>query len=129
LWILRLRFKFSCTSPLRTLYFVKVNDAVWVLSLLKYPMVISVASKLALYMRVVVIWKGRVIDYESKHTYLLTADTLTLICGSNTSYRTKTAGFGIFPSKQVHNNPNNKYTEDWGYKSYNFDGNISKYFK
>jgi hypothetical protein len=80
LWILRLRFKFSCTSPLRTLYFVKVNDAVWVLSLLKYPMVISVASKLALYIHVVVIWRGRVIDYESKHTHTLTAETLTLIC-------------------------------------------------
>jgi hypothetical protein len=87
------------------------------------------ASKLALYMRVVVIWRGRVIEYESKHTYPLTAETLTLICGSNISYQTITAGFGIFPSKQVHNNPNNKDIKDWAYKSYNFDGNIRKYFK
>ncbi len=92
-------------------------------------MVISVASKLALYIHVVVIWRGRVIDYESKHTYLLFAETLTLICGSNTSYQTITVGFGIFPSKQVHNNPNNKAIEDWGYKSNDFDGNIRKYFK
>ena len=77
------------------------------------------ASKLALYMRVVVIWRGRVIEYESKHTYPLTAETLTLICGSNISYQTITAGFGIFPSKQVRNDPNNKDIEDWGYKSYN----------
>jgi hypothetical protein len=80
-------------------------------------------------MRVVVIWRGRVIEYESKHTYPLTAETLTLICGSNTFYQTITAGFGIFPSKQVHNDPNNKDIEDWGYMCYNFDGNIRKYFK
>jgi hypothetical protein len=91
-------------------------------------MVISVASKLALYMHDVVVWRGKVIDYESKHTYPLTAETLTLICGSNTSYQTITTGFSIFPSKQVDNNPNNKDIEDWGYKSYNFDGNIRKYF-
>jgi hypothetical protein len=128
LWILRLRFKFSFTSPLRKWSFAKVNDAVWILSLLKFPMVISVVSKLALYMYVVVIWRGRVIDYESKQTYPLTAETLTLICGLNTSYQT-TAGFGIFSSKQVRNNPYNKDKEDWECKSYNFDGNIRKYFK
>ncbi len=33
LWIFRLRFKFSFTSPLRTQYFAKVNDAVWILPL------------------------------------------------------------------------------------------------
>ena len=92
-------------------------------------MVISVVSKLALYMHVVVIWRGRVIDYESKLTYPFTAETLTLICGLKTSYQTITAGFGIFPPKQVHNNQNNKDIEDWSYKSYNFDGNIRKYFK
>jgi hypothetical protein len=80
-------------------------------------------------MHVVVIWRGRVIDYESKHTYLLTAEMLTLICGLNTSYQAMIAGFGIFPSKQVHNDPNNKDIEDWGYKSYNFYGNIRKKFK
>jgi hypothetical protein len=62
LWILRLRFKFSFTSSLRTQYFAKVNDSVWILSLLKFPKVISVGSKLALNMHVVVIWRGRVID-------------------------------------------------------------------
>jgi hypothetical protein len=65
-------------------------------------------------MHVVVFWRGRVIDYESKPTYPLTAETSTLICGSNTSYQTITAGFVIFLSKQVHNNPNNKDIEDWG---------------
>ncbi len=128
-WILWLRFKFSFTSPLRTQYFAKVNDAVWILSLLKFPMVISVVLKLALYMHVVVIWRGRVINYESKRTYPLTAEILTLICGLNTSYQTITAGIGIFHSKQVCNNPNNKDIENWGYKSYNFDGIIRKYFK
>jgi hypothetical protein len=81
-------------------------------------MVILVASKLALYIHHVVIWRGRVIDYKSKHTYPLTAETLTLICALNTSYQTITAGFGIFSSKQVCNNPNNKDIEDWGYRSY-----------
>jgi hypothetical protein len=117
LWILRLRFKFLFTSPHITQYFAKVNDAVWILSLLQFPMLISVASKLVLYMHAVVIWRGRMIDYESKHTYPLTAETLTLICGSNTSYQTITARFGIFPSKQVCNDPNNKDIEDWGYMS------------
>jgi hypothetical protein len=92
LWIFRLRLKFLFTSPLITGYFAKVNDAVWILSLLKFPMAISMVSKLELYMHDVVIWRGRVIDYKSKHTHPLTVETLSLIGGSNTSYQTITAG-------------------------------------
>jgi hypothetical protein len=32
----------------------------------------------------VVIWQGRVIDYESKNIYMLTNESLQQICGTNT---------------------------------------------
>jgi hypothetical protein len=41
-------------------------------------------AKNAVYNHVVVIWQGRVIDYESKNTYMLTNESLKQICGANT---------------------------------------------
>jgi hypothetical protein len=38
------------------------------------------------YHHVVVIWRGMIIDYESKYTFSLTNDSLRQICGVNTTF-------------------------------------------
>jgi hypothetical protein len=47
-----------------------------VLLAIKFPMLISVESKLAIYHHVVVVWREMVIDYESMYMYPLIEDTL-----------------------------------------------------
>ncbi len=49
-----------------------------------FPIVLLVNSKNAVYNHVVVIWQGRVNDYESENIYMLTKESLQQICGANT---------------------------------------------
>jgi hypothetical protein len=56
-----------------------------------------VNSKNAVYDHVVVIWQGRIIDYESKNIYMLTNESLQQICGANTFFSHVSCGYGLFP--------------------------------
>jgi hypothetical protein len=49
----------------------------------------------------VVIWKGRVIDDESKNIYMLTKESLQQICGTNTLFSHVSCGCGLFPPAGV----------------------------
>jgi hypothetical protein len=80
-------------------YFQCLKQSLKALLETKFPMLISVESKLATYHHVVVVWREVVIDYESMYTYPLTADTLRQICGVNTTFQRLSCGYGILPSK------------------------------
>ncbi len=60
-----------------------------------------VNSKNAVYNHVVVIWQGRVIDYESENIYMLTKELLQQICGPNTLFSHVSCGHGLFPPPGV----------------------------
>ncbi len=45
---------------------------------MKFPLIISVMGTHACYHHVVVIWRGMIIDYESKYTFPLINDSLRL---------------------------------------------------
>jgi hypothetical protein len=83
LWILRKKFKFWTTKKLNIKQFQCLKQSLTALLEIKFPMLISVESKLATYHHVVVVWREMVIDYESMYTYPLTDDTLMQICGVN----------------------------------------------
>jgi hypothetical protein len=53
---------------------------------IKSPLVISVESKIGTYHHVVVVWREMVIDYESMYMYPLTEDSMSQICGVNTTF-------------------------------------------
>ena len=130
LWILRKKFKFISTAPLKPKYFTKVNEAKDLLSKFKFPLLISASAINAVYKHVVVVWNGRIIDYESKYTYDLTNESLTQICGLNTVFHGIHMGYGLFPPSHIRDHPNNKCIQDWGMKDYQKDiGDIRKYFK
>ncbi len=67
-------------------------------------MIIAVRGTLACYHHVVVVWKEVVFDYESKYTYRLTKESLTQICGKNTTFHGISCGYGIWPPRKIKKN-------------------------
>ena len=67
-----------------------------ILQLCHFPILLSVNSKNAVYDHVVVIWQGRVIDYESENIYMLTKESLQQICGANMFFSHVSCGYGLF---------------------------------
>ena len=64
-------------------------------SYVKFPVIIAVSKILACYHHAVVVWKEVLIDYESKHTYPLTNESLAQIYGVNTTFHGISRGYGI----------------------------------
>jgi hypothetical protein len=87
LWILRKKFNFQTTKKLNIKYFHCLKCSLKALLEIKFPMLITVESKLATYHHLVVVWREMVIDYESMYTYPLTEDTQRQICGVNTTFQ------------------------------------------
>ncbi len=79
---------------------------------MKYPLIISLMGSHACYHHVVNIWRGMIIDYESKYTFPLTNDSLRQICGVNTTFAGISCGYGKFLPKDIHNSMDNIFTED-----------------
>ncbi len=97
LWNLCKKIKFSTTSAFRIERFKNLQEAINILRIMKYPLIISVMGTHACYHHVVVIWRGMIIDYESKYTFPLTNDSLRQICSVNTTFVEISCGYGIFP--------------------------------
>ncbi len=97
---------------------------------MKFPLIISVIGTHACYHHIVVIWRGVIIDYESKYTFPLTNDSMRQICGVNTTFAGISSGYGILLLTHIHNSMDNISIEDWGINEYNIkDSSIRKYFK
>jgi hypothetical protein len=129
LWILRKKFNFQTTKKLNIKYFHCLKRSLKVLLEIKFPMLLSVESKLATYHHVVVVWREMVIDYESMYTYLLTEDSLRQICSVNTTFHQIGCGYGILPSKICKALQANQNIQDWGTEEYFKQGSfIRKYF-
>ncbi len=117
-----IKLKLSC--------FQCVKQSLKALLEIKFPVIISVRAKRATYNHVVVIWRKMVIDYESKYIYPLTEDSLRQVCGFTTTFQRITSGYGIVPSRQICQSPENVHIKDWGTSEYYEPGGyISKYFK
>jgi hypothetical protein len=130
LWILHKKFKFSTTSSFRIKCFKNLQKAITILRNMKFHLIISVMGTHACYHHIVVIWRGMIIDYESKYTFPLTKDSLRQICGVNTTFAGISCSYGIFPLKDIHNSMDNISIEDWGINKYYIKGSsIRKYFK
>jgi hypothetical protein len=130
LWILRKKIKFSTTSAFQIQCFQNLQEAIDILTIMKFHLIISVMGTHACYHHVVVIWRGMIIDYESKYTFPLTNDSLRQICGFNTTFVRISCGYGIFLPNYIQNSIDNISVEDWGINKYNIKGSsIRKYFK
>jgi hypothetical protein len=87
LWILRKKFNFQSTKKLNIKYFQCLKCSLAALLEIKFPMLISAESKLAIYHHVIVVWREMVINYEPMYTYPLTEDTLRQICCVHTTFQ------------------------------------------
>ncbi len=130
LWILCKKIKFSTTSSFRIECFKNLQKAITILRNMKFPLIISVMGTHACYHHVVVIWRGMIIDYESKYTFPLTNESLSQICGINTTLAGISWGYGIFPPNHIQNSMDNISIENLEINDYNIKGiSIRKYFK
>ncbi len=124
------KIKFSTTSAFRIERFANFQEAINILRIMKFPLIISVMGTHACCHHVVVIWMGMIIDYESKYTFPLPNDSLRQICGVNSTFVRISCGYGIFPQNHIRNSINNISVEDRGINKYNIKGSsIRKYFK
>ena len=129
LWILRKKFNFATTSKLRVSEFQSLTLSLKALAEIKFPMLISVQSRQAIYKHVVVVWRNKIIDFECMHTYPLTEESLRQVCGVHTTFQRIVRGYGIFPSKEIRLSPENAYVQDWGMDDfYKKDGSVRRYF-
>jgi hypothetical protein len=101
LWILWKQFNLIATKKVKLLYFTFIKNTLRILQICHFPILLSVNSKNAVYDHVVVIWQGRVIDYESKNICMLTKESLQKFCGANTLFSHVSCGYGLFPPAGV----------------------------
>jgi hypothetical protein len=85
LWILCKKIKFSTTSVFQIDRFKNLQEMINILMIMKFPLIISVMGTHACHHHVVVIWRGMIINYESKYTFPLTNDSSRQISGVNTT--------------------------------------------
>ncbi len=129
LWILRKKFNFATTSKLRISEFQSLTQSLKALAEIKFPMLISVQSRQAIYKHVVAVWRNKIIDFECMHTYALTEESLRQVCGVQTTFQRIVRGYVIFPSKEICLSPKNAYVQDWGMDDfYKKDGSVRRYF-
>jgi hypothetical protein len=86
LWNLCKKNKFSTTSALQINCFQNSQEAIDILRMMKFPLVILVKGTHACHHHIVVTWRGMIIDNESKYTFPLTNESLRQICGVNTTF-------------------------------------------
>jgi hypothetical protein len=84
LWIFCEKFNFATTTKVKVTRVQSLKSTLLALLDIKFPMLILVESKLAIYHHMVVVWQQRVIVYKSMITYPLTEESLRQICGVNT---------------------------------------------
>jgi hypothetical protein len=112
LWILRKKIKTSTTSAFQIQCFQNLQEVIDILRIVKFPLIISVMGTHSCYHHVIVIWRGMIIDYESKYTFPLTNDSLRQICGINTTFVGISCGYGMFPPNYIRNFIDNVSVED-----------------
>jgi hypothetical protein len=128
-WILHKKLNFQTTKKLNIKYFQCLMHSSAVLLEIKFPMMISVESKLAIHHLVVVVWREMVIDYESMYTYPLTEDTLRQICSVNTTFQQISCRYGILTSTICKALEANQNIQDRGIAElYKPGSSIRKYF-
>ncbi len=85
------------------------------LSNVKFPVIAAVRGTFACYHHVIVVWNNVVYDYESKNGYPLTNESLTQVCGQNTTFHGISCGYGIFSPKKIKQLAQNAHIRDWGF--------------
>ena len=101
LWVLCKKSNFDTTTRMKESPFQNLQNTMSFFSYVRFPVIIAVRGTLVCYHHVVVVWKGVVIDYESKHIYPPTNESLTQICGKNTTFHGISSGYGIWPPRRI----------------------------
>jgi hypothetical protein len=101
LWILRKKFNFLATKKMKSCHFDNLTNTLQNLALCRFPVLLSVNSTNAAYDHVIVIWQGKLIDYESEYICLVNEENLNRVCGQRTSFNNVSCGYGLFPPPTI----------------------------
>jgi hypothetical protein len=100
--ILCKKIKFSTTSLFQIKCFKNLQKAITNQRNMNFPLIISVMGTLACYHHVVVIWRGMIIDYESKYTFPFKINQFSsdmLQCSKMTSSHSTLKKIWYFPCR------------------------------
>jgi hypothetical protein len=114
LWILEQRYNCRRFGSLNVQRLITPHHVVGVLCTIRLPMIVSFVGKHSLYNHVVVVWNGRIIDFESRVTYPVNEENVNRICGPNNPFVAVTRGYVILPSRKM--KAAVKDFSDWGEK-------------
>ncbi len=89
IWVLHKKFHFIFTSRMKESSFKNLQNTMNFFSNVKFPVIVAVRGTFACYHHVIVVWNNVVYDYELKNRYPLTNETLTQVCGENTTFHDK----------------------------------------
>ena len=129
LWVLCKKNHFDFTSRMKEGSFQNLQNTMNFLSNVKFPVIVAVRGTFACYHHVIVVWNNVVYDYESKNRYPLTNESLTQVCGENTTFHGISCGYGIFPPKKIKQLAQNAHIRDWGFTEWQTkNSQIRKYF-
>ena len=109
LWLLRTYFKVDHTKPMVARIFKSVKFLVDTLKEFKFPVILSMNIKNAIYKHVIVVWQGMIIDFEQWATYPLTESNIDFSCGPCSSFIALDRGYGLFPNKEMKKHIKKKY--------------------
>jgi hypothetical protein len=99
---------------LNTERLVSAKSLVDAIRAIQLPILISVVGKQTYYNHVVIAWRGEIIDFEEKFTYLATIENVNRICGPKNPFHKVSRGCIILPSKNMKHGVSDY--GDWGEK-------------
>jgi len=65
------------------------------------PVLLCVVGQKSVYSHVVVLWRGKIIDFETPAPYPLTVKSIENICGSKNPFHYVRCGYVVSPSKKM----------------------------
>ena len=112
LWILEKKFKCRRLTYLNPEQFKTASKVVSNLTQIDLPILISVMGRESVYTHVVVVFRGRIIDFETKAPYPLSIPNVEYICGPKNPFLKLSRGYVICPSRAMKKSMNDM--SDWG---------------
>lgn len=112
LWILETKFKCRRLTYLNPEQFKTASSVVSNLSKIDLPILISIMGRESVYRHVVVVFRGRIIDFETIAPYPLTVSNVECICGPKNPFKKLSRGYVICPSRTMKKSMQD--TSDWG---------------
>lgn len=101
MWILERKYNCQRFGYLNTDHFQTPKMVVENMNHVDLPVILCVVGRKSVYSHVVVLWRGKIIDFETPAPYPLTVKSIENICGSKNPFHYVRCGYVVAPSKKM----------------------------